>query len=167
MPEITRDQPRSASGETASAAVEPPFFPADWQCALLILRLLQAREEEFEKKKGKKRNVSRARISQNTIRRLCGRSQITHEFLLQMQEYLLAAGWALFCIGATHYAIIRLESVHGWSRISSKRIADELKLVAQGGFPWKKYEDLLKAKPDDSGAVEDKEVDVEGEENES
>ena len=108
----------------------------------MILYLIRAREDEFEKK-GLERTVSRARLSQNTIRKLCGRSQIPNDFLLEVQEYLLAAGWALFCIGPTHYAIVKLKSVQGWSRISSNRIADDLKLVPRGEFPWKKYESLL------------------------
>jgi hypothetical protein len=139
---------------------ERPYRPTERQCALLILYLVRAREEEFEKR-GLKRNMSRARISQNTIRKLCGRSQMSPDFLLEVQEYLLAAGWALFCIGPTHYAIIKLESVLGWSRISSNRIAEELKLVPRGNFPWKKYDHLLS--PNDDANVDDQEDEREGE----
>jgi hypothetical protein len=138
---------RQAQGEPSR-----PHFPTQRQCALLILRLIRARDEEFETK-GVKRNVSRARISQNTIRKLCGRSQFSPDFLLEVQEYLLAAGWALFCIGPTHYAIIKLESVLGWGRISSTRIADELKLVPRGNFPWKEQESLLTSELSDDSAV--------------
>jgi hypothetical protein len=121
---------------------KPPGRPTEWQVALLILRLVQAREAEF-KEKGLKRNMSRARISQNTIRRLCGRSQISNEFLIEVQEYLLAAGWALFYIGPTYYGVIKLESVQGWGRISSKRIAGDLHKVQRGEFKWEQYKDLL------------------------
>jgi hypothetical protein len=156
--------PTGSTGRSgqAAGATERPHLPTEWQCALLICLLIRAREEEFEKK-GLERKVSRARISQNTIRRLCGRSQIANDFLLEVQEFLLAAGWALFCVGPTHYAIIKLESVQGWSRISSKRIADELKLVPRGTFPWKKYEDLL-IPQDDTEDVDDRETDGDGEE---
>jgi hypothetical protein len=140
------------AGHQVQGEPSRPHFPTQRQCALLILRLIRAREEEFEKK-GLKRNVSRARISQNTIRKLCGRSQISADFLLEVQEYLLAAGWALFCIGPTHYAIIKLESVLGWGRISNKRIADELKLVPRGNFPWEKHENLLTSQLSDASAV--------------
>jgi hypothetical protein len=152
---------RDATSETVGQAVSPQFRPVEWQCALLILRLIQAREEEFERKK-ERRMVSRARISQNTIRRLWGRSQISSDFLLAVQEYLLAAGWALFCIGPSYFAIVKLESVQGWSRISSKRIADELKLVPRGDFPWKKYEGLLTPN-DNETAADERETDGEGE----
>jgi hypothetical protein len=143
-----------------------PHLPTQRQCALLILRLIRAREEEFETR-GLKRNVSRARISQNTIRKLCGRSQISPDFLLEVQEYLLAAGWALFCIGPTHYAIIKLASVLGWSRISSKRIAEELKLVPRGNFPWKEHENLLTSQQADDPAEGDGQNEAEDEEAES
>jgi hypothetical protein len=142
MTNMTRDQAIWGAGDVDEP--KPPLLPTEWQCALLILRLIQAREDEFEQR-GLKRTVSRARLSQNTIRKLCGRGQIPHDFLLEVQEYLLTAGWALFCIGPTHYAIIKLESVQGWSRISSKRIAEELGLVPRREFPWKRYEHLLAA----------------------
>jgi hypothetical protein len=132
------------SGDEAAGEPNPPLLPSEWQCALLILRLIQAREDEF-KERGLERKISRARLSQNTIRKLCCRSQIPPDFLLEIQEYLLTAGWALFSVGPTHYAIIKLESILGWSRISSKRIAEELALVPRREFPWKKYEDLLAA----------------------
>ena len=67
--------------------------PSARECALLVLRLLQVREDEVG------REVSRARISQTTLRSLCGRSQITNDLLLETQEFLLVAGWCLFCVG--------------------------------------------------------------------
>ena len=146
------------------AASEPkcPLLPTEWQCALLILCLIRAREREFEERR-LKRKVSRARLSQNTIRKLCGRSQIANDFLLLVQEYLLAAGWALFCIGPTHYAIIKLELVQGWSRISSKRIAEDLKLLPHGEFPWKAYEVLSIPKQNNTAEDDDEETGDEGE----
>jgi hypothetical protein len=87
--------------------------------------------------------------------------------LLEVQEYLLAAGWALFCIGPTHYAIIKLESVLGWGRISSKRIADELKLVPRGNFPWKEHENLLTSQLSDDSVVNGSQNEGEDEEADS
>ncbi len=142
MAKLTTNRSSTGPREEAESEPRPTLLPTPWQCALLILCVIRARDDEF-KKKGLERTISRARLSQNTIRKLCSRSQIPNDFLLEMQEYLLAAGWALFCIGPTHYAIVKLESVRGWSRISSNRIADDLKLVPRGEFPWKKYEGLL------------------------
>lgn len=133
---------KPAASKASSDQWEPAGRPTEWQVALLILRMVQAREAEFQER-GLERKVSRARISQNTIRRLCGRSQISNDFLTEVQEYLLAAGWALFYIGPTYYGMIKLESVQGWSRISSKRIAGDLNEVQRGEFEWKKYKKLL------------------------
>src|SRR2546421_10416849 len=59
--------------------------PSARECALLVLRLLQAREEEL-----KDRELSRARISQSTLRTLCGRSQISNDLLVGIQEVMVA-----------------------------------------------------------------------------
>jgi hypothetical protein len=91
----------------------------------LNLRLLQAREGEVG------REVSRARISQTTLRILCSRSQNGNDLLLEVQEFLLTAGYWLFCVGPTHFAIIKRNAVEGWARISSCRIGKELTEVAR------------------------------------
>jgi hypothetical protein len=137
--------PANSNGQEAEG---PDHFhqPTTRQCALLILRLMQAREQEVH------RELSRARISQSTLRRLCGRSQISNDFLLEIQEFLLHAGWALFCIGPTHYAIIKLQAAQGWGRISSKRIEDELTQVAHGQYDFGQLDPLLlqqEPKPED------------------
>jgi hypothetical protein len=124
------------------SGVRRTYLPTEWQCALLIILLIQAREKEFERK-GAKRKITRARISQNTIRKLCVRGQLSSDFLLGVQEHLLVAGWALFCVGPTHFAVIKVESVLGWGRVSSKRIANELGQVGRGSFPWREHEHLL------------------------
>jgi hypothetical protein len=111
--------------------------PSARECALLVLRLLQVREDEVG------REVSRARISQTTLRSLCGRSQITNDLLLETQEFLLVAGWCLFCVGPTHFAIIRKKAVGGWPRISSGRINSELADVSRRQYDFERLEPLL------------------------
>jgi hypothetical protein len=118
-------------------AVDRYHQPSPRESALLILRLMQAREQEVH------REVSRARISQSTLRGLCGRSQITNDLLLEIQEFLLAAGWCLFCVGPTHYALIKKKAVEGWGRISSGRIKDELTAVSRGQYDFERLEPLL------------------------
>jgi hypothetical protein len=130
-------RPATGIGDQKPPTVDRYHQPTARQCALLILRLMQVREEEVH------REVSRARISQSTLRKLCGRSQIANDFLLEIQEFLLAAGVSLFCVGPTHYAIITLKAVEGWGRISSKRIEDDLRLVAHGKYDFEQLEPLL------------------------
>ena len=112
--------------------------PSARECALLVLRLLQAREEEL-----KDRELSRARISQSTLRALCGRSQISNDRLLDIQEFLLAAGWCLFCAGPTHFGLIKRSAVEGWARMSSGRIRNELTDVSRGQYDFEQLEPLL------------------------
>jgi hypothetical protein len=103
----------------------------------LVLHLLRAREKEVD------REVSRVRISQSTLRTLCGRSQIGNALLLEVQEFLLPAGWCLFCIGPTHFGIIKRKAVEGWPRVSSGRIRADLSLVSRGQYDFEQLEPLL------------------------
>ena len=68
------------------------------------------------------RPITRARISQDSIRKLCGRGQLSLKRLNDLQEALLCSGWALFCISFNYFAIVRLSSVEGWARISTSRL---------------------------------------------
>jgi hypothetical protein len=129
--------------------VDRYYQPSPRECALLILRLMQAREQEVH------REVSRARISQSTLRGLCGRSQITNDLLLEVQEFLLAAGWCLFCVGPTHYALIKKKAVEGWGRISSGRIKDELTAVSHGQYGFEPLEPLLLPQQSDTGDTDE------------
>jgi hypothetical protein len=124
--------------------------PSARECALLILRLMQAREQEVMG-----REVSRARISQSTLRSLCGRSQITNDLLLEIQEFLLAGGWCLFCVGPTHFAIIKRKAVEGWARIASGRIKDEVTAVLRGQYDFQRLEPLLMPQESDAGDTDE------------
>jgi hypothetical protein len=99
--------------------------------------------------------VSRARISQSTLRSLCGRSQITNDLLLEIQEFLLAGGWCLFCVGPTHYGLIKKKAVEGWARISSGRIRDELSAVSRGQYDFEPLEPLLMPQESDTGDTDE------------
>jgi hypothetical protein len=136
----SRRQTKSQDGvaDQKSEAVGRYHQPSARECALLILRLMQAREHEL-----KDREVSRARISQFTLRTLCGRSQIPNDLLLEIQEFLLAAGWCLFCAGPTYFALVRKTAVEGWARISSGRIEDELAAASRGQYDFEALEPLL------------------------
>jgi hypothetical protein len=140
--------PRAGVGDPKSEPVGQYHQPSARECALLILGLMQARAEEVVD-----REVSRVRISQSTLRNLCGRSQITNDLLLEVQEFLLAAGWCLFCAGPTHYALIKKKAVEGWGRISSGRIKDDLTAVSlgRGKKIFERLEPLLMPQESDTG----------------
>ena len=119
--------------------VKPPerlTLPDARQSAGLIVALMANRGEE-------QRNITRARLAQSTIRKLTGRGQLSIEFLSEVQSYLLAAGWCLFCAGPSHYGIIKVSAVLGWPQISSKRLSKELNQVRRGLFDFASIEKSL------------------------
>ena len=131
-------------------------LPTPRECALLILRLVQVREQELQAREEEtRRGVSRARISQTTLLTLCRRSRLSETFLTDVQEFLLAAGWCLFRVSATYYAIIKREAVEGWARISSARISEELTAVSRGTYNFERLEPLLLAPDSDAPEGDD------------
>jgi hypothetical protein len=113
---------------------------------MLVARVLTT------KRSGAKREVTRARLSELTVRRLFGRRRISPAFLLEVNEWLFRAGWVLFFAGSS-YAVINLKVVEGWQRVSSKRIAEDLDKVGEGLFEFASLERLLR--PESGGADED------------
>src|ERR1700680_2306308 len=109
-----------------SAVPKKPRFqlPGACEAALLLVHLLERTSDEFH------RTVTRAQLSEETMRKLWGRTRVTDQHLLETQEYLLRAGWVMFWMG-TSYAVVKLDAVEGWPRIASKRIAEDLKKVAR------------------------------------
>ena len=109
---------KEVKGEQASQ-------PTPRECALLLLGLIEAKQTEAGK------DVTRARLSEATLRRLWCRSRITTEFVHEVQEWLFMAGWVLFFAGST-YAMINARVVDAWMRISSKRMAKDIADVQRG-----------------------------------
>jgi hypothetical protein len=118
-----------------------PFRPTAFHSALLLLRLHELRDEEKRNKTKakdtyeKKMQVTRFRVSELTLKRITCRPRLHPEFLIEMQDWLLQAGWAFFFADRS-YGMIKLEAVETWTRLGSKRIADELDAVAKGAFDF-------------------------------
>ena len=117
-----------------------PGLPDAQECAILVLRLIELRNQE----KPEAAPVSRVRLSELTLRRLWGRDRISRELLDEVQEWLSRGGWSLFFAKET-YAAIRTTAVSGWSRLSSKRMADDLKRVRAGDFDFDEHFHLLQS----------------------
>jgi hypothetical protein len=123
--------------------------PSPYETALLLLSLVASREKLLkEKETGRKQfAVSRFRMSETTFKRLANRQRIPTAFLAEVQEWLFEAGWSLFSTGST-YAMIKSDTVDGWVRLGSKRIADQLEAVRQGTFDFSSLSHLIS--PSDS-----------------
>lgn len=104
--------------------------------AMLIAHLVERKSAEARKQ------VTRCRLTEMTLRSLLQRKLITPEFLIDVQNWLFQAGWVLFFAGES-YALVRLSVVNAWMRIGSKRITIDLKEVARGTFEFQALENLL------------------------
>jgi hypothetical protein len=112
------------------------YKPGPRECALLLLRLIENKEQE------RKGRMTRMRLSDLTLKRLWDRARLTREFLAEVEEWLLAAGWALIFAGST-FAAVKVSSVENWPRISWKRIAEELASVSRDEYDFTALEHLL------------------------
>jgi hypothetical protein len=102
----------------------PPRRPDSLEAALLILKNVQGKESEGAK-------LSRFRISETTLERICDRRRIPDEYFSELQEWLFKAGWALFFAGST-YAMIKISTVEAWARLGTKRISSDLEKLSRG-----------------------------------
>jgi hypothetical protein len=126
-----------------AAAVNMMRKPSPYETTLLLLSLVASREKQLkDKQTGKEIAVSRFRMSETTFKRLANRKRIPTEFLLEVQEWLFEAGWSLFFTGST-YAMIKSDTVDGWVRLGSTRIADQLEAVRQGTFDYNSLSHLI------------------------
>ena len=112
-------------------------IPDAYQSAILLLMLIESRP-----------STTRIRLSEMTIKRVCGRFRLTDEFLDELKEWMFRAGWTLFNAGTT-YAAVRMSVVENWPRLSSKRIVDTLEQVRMGGFDFDRHNHLI-ANPSDT-----------------
>jgi hypothetical protein len=113
-----------------------PYRPGPQECAILLLLLIQAKASEAGKE------ANRIRLSEITLNRLWQRHRLDGDFLADVTEWMYRAGWALFYAGTT-FGLVRTGAVEGWPRISSKRLAPELKQVADGRFDFSQHYHLL------------------------
>ena len=120
-------------------AFEPGMYkPEPRQCALLLARLLEAKGET------RSRALTRARISELTLKRLWVRNEVTAGLLRAVNEWLTHAGWVVFRAGGS-YAALQISVIESWPRTSSKRLAGELREVQRGTFDFGPLERLLTA----------------------
>jgi hypothetical protein len=108
-----------------------PHQPDAMECALLLLLLVQPKER------------TRIRLAEITLKRLWKRRRLGDEFVAEVQEWLFRAGWALFYAGTT-FGLVKVRSVEGWPRVTSKELGAELEKVASGQFDFARHYDLLR-----------------------
>lgn len=111
--------------------------------ALILLYAI----EERGQRRGKE--ITRARLSRVTLKRLWNRENLSEPWLIEVNDWLLSAGWTLLHAGST-FGVVKKSVVENWPRIASKRIQDVLDQVATGRFKFDKLEHLLEPRQQSS-----------------
>ena len=106
------------------------------QAALLLLRLFELREAARDKP------MTRARLTPPMLKRLWNRRRLPPQFVQEVADWLLVAGWVFFDAGPT-FAAVRVTAVENWPRVFTKAINKELGDVAAGTYDFNAHEHLL------------------------
>jgi hypothetical protein len=106
------------------------------EAALILLYALAERGQ----RRGKE--LTRARVSRVTLKRLWNRENLGEAWLAEVNDWLLSAGWTLLHAGST-FGIVKTSIVENWPRIASKRIQDVLDQITAGSFEFDELERLL------------------------
>jgi hypothetical protein len=112
------------------------YMPNARECALLLLRLFEAREEL------RKQKMTRARLAEVTLKHLWNRPRLTEQFMSEVEGWLLTAGWALVDAGST-YGAVKIEAVENWPRVSSTLVREEIDEVITGKYRFDDLEHFL------------------------
>jgi hypothetical protein len=110
------------------------------QCALLLLRLFELRNKTRQARGVKP--MTRAKLTAPMLKTLWNRQRLAPEFLQEVADWLLSAGWVFFFAGPV-YAAVQVSAVQNWPRISTVPINDKLKDIAEGKFEFDALEHLL------------------------
>jgi hypothetical protein len=114
------------------------YKPNGQEAAMLLLRAIEKRGE----RRGKP--MTRARLSRVTLKRLWNREQLTAQWLDEVNEWLLSAGWTLVDAGRT-FGAVKTDIVENWPRVASKHLHDVIEKVKLGGYDFSRFEHLLKS----------------------
>jgi hypothetical protein len=115
------------------------FKPEPREAAVILLHALDERGQR------RGRPLTRARLSRLTLTKLWNREQLTENWIREVNEWLLSAGWALIQAGAT-FGVVKTEIVENWPRVASKHSKELLEKVACGNFDFSTLEPLFETK---------------------
>jgi hypothetical protein len=121
-----------------SSVSRTKYKPNPREAAMLFLKLVDEREKRRDKA------MTRAQISEGSLKRLWKRERLSDQFLGEVEDWLLSAGWALFYASGV-YGAVKTDAVGNWPTLASSRIASVLDGVALGEFKFAEIEYLLSA----------------------
>ena len=105
--------------DTTSSRLSPA------EAALFAAYLIHTYEQE------KGRNITRLRLSRQSVRRLALRHRLREAFIAEWQDELASVGWIAFEHGE-EFCLIRTDAASGWVRIATKRVAAEREKLQRG-----------------------------------
>jgi hypothetical protein len=111
-------------------------LPSAYEVALLLVLNV----DRYSQERG--RGIARARVARKTLSEISGRTTFRGAFIDALTEELDAIGWTLIGI-PDGYAILEHQSLSGWTKISSSRIAPEINGLRQGKISSDRIEHLL------------------------
>ncbi len=111
--------------------------PDEQQAALILLRALEERGERRQKP------LTRARLSQLTLKLLWNREQLSREWLEKVNDWLLSAGWTLVYTGST-FGVVKTDVVENWPRVAAKHIKAEVEKMMLDQSKFAELERLWK-----------------------
>src|SRR3977135_4138627 len=88
------------------------------------------------------REITRARLSRMTLKRLWCREVLTEAWLAEVNEWLLSAGWTLVFAGKK-FGVVKTSVVENWPRVASKHVSAVIDKVVKGTYDFSKLEDQL------------------------
>jgi hypothetical protein len=122
------------------------------QCALLLLALLEKRATK------RNRTLSRARLSELTLRKLWQRNSFGPSFVFAVNEWLNDVSWAIFFAGTT-YGAVRTGVVESWTTVAAKWLAEDADAIAGGTYDYADLEQTLFSENNDEDAEDEEDAD--------
>ena len=107
------------------------------EAALITLGALENRGQ----RRGKE--LTRARLSAATLKALWNRETLTPQWIEEVNEWLVSAGWILIFVRST-YAAIKVSVVENWPRVASRHLNSEIEKIKRGSQVFEKWAHLLR-----------------------
>jgi hypothetical protein len=141
---------------TGARSEDGPKRPTASQCASVLLHVF-ALTDKSRNKSGRK-PLTRAKLSQGMLKELWKRPRLTPEFVQEVSDWLVGAGWVLFYAGRI-YGAVRVSAVVNWPRVSANPLpAQEREKIAAGNYDYSPhYSLLLPEGPDHDSGGDDEE----------
>ena len=120
---------------------EGPKWPSASQCASLLLHVFALTDKS--RTKSTRKPLTRAKLSQGMLRELWKRPRLTPEFVQEVSDWLVGAGWVLFYAGRV-YGAVRVSAVANWPRVSANPLpSQDREKIAAGNYDYNPHYSLL------------------------